>query len=150
MTADASSLGAWFPTSRGPRITIAPTTDDEHQASTTVAPENAYSRRAATIQKLAEIAGRTPYVQPPALVNLALWLSSLPAEMPEPFIAVGDDGSISSEWDVNRHSLHVTFFDDADEIYFVSPGGEEWEGTLDANDKLSDAMRTIAQAARER
>jgi hypothetical protein len=116
---------------------------------TTVVPENAYGKRAAMFHKLAEVVARMPYVQPPAVVNLALWLSSLPAEMPEPFIAIGDDGSISSEWDVHRNSLHVTFFGNADEVYFVSPSGEEWEGTLDAVDKLSDAMRTIVQAVRE-
>jgi hypothetical protein len=69
--------------------------------------------------------------------------------MPQPFIAVADDGSISSEWDRGGQSLHVTFFDDADEVYFYNPAGEEWEGTVDAVDKLTEAMHSIARTTTE-
>ena len=144
---DSSSIGVWYPGRPGLQVTIAPKAE-EHQTTTSFTQESAYARRAATLQKIVGAAQRTPQLQPHALVRLVTWLSSIPLEVPEPFIAAGDDGSISSEWDVAGNSLHVTFFDDTDEVYFFSPGGEEWEGTLDATDKLSEAMRTIAQVVR--
>ena len=146
---DASSLGAWFPAITRSRITIAPSFDAAFPASTSVGQERTYGTRVANLQRIVDTALRVPYFQPRALMNLAQWLSSLPLELPEPFLAVADDGSISSEWDIRGNSLHVTFFDSSDEVYFVSPGGEEWEGTLDAVDKLSEAMRAIVRASRE-
>jgi hypothetical protein len=144
---DSSSVSNWLPAPSAPRITIA-LRAEYGQAAATLGRESTYGERAKFVQGIIDLARRTPNVQTLALGHLVDWLSNLPAELPEPFIAIGDDGSISSEWDVGGNSLHVTFLDNIDEVYFVSPHGDEWESTLDAVDKISSAMRAIALAAR--
>ena len=142
---DSSSVSTWLPDRSASRITIAVNPDDE-QVVATLGREGTYSQRARIFQSIVDLGRRTPTVQTFALMRLVNWVSRLPAGLPDPFIAIGDDGSISSEWDVAGNSLHVTFADDIDEVYFVSPDGDEWESTLDAVDKISSAMRTIVLA----
>jgi hypothetical protein len=140
---DSSSVSDWFAEPSNAQVTITP--KEQGPQALTGLQEKAYERLASTVQRIAEAAKRTPSVQPRALVNLVRWLSTIPLEMPAPFVAIGDDGSISSEWDGCGSSLHVTFFDDTNEVYFFNPEGEEWEATVHAVDKLSEAMLTIAQ-----
>jgi hypothetical protein len=124
--------------------------DDTPTATATLGRERSYTNRADVAFRLVELAVSSPYVQPQTLVRVITWLFNLPEGLQNPFVAVGDDGSISTEWDVGGSSLHVTFDDETEEVYFVSPDGEEWESTLDAVDKLSSAMRTIALATSPR
>src|SRR6266536_416126 len=117
------------------------------QPTATLGRERSYGRRSEVAFRLVELAFKSPNAQPYALARALKWLINLPEALPNPFVAIGDDGSISTEWDVDGNSLHVTFDDDIEEVYFFSPNGEEWESSLDAVDKLSSAMRTIALAA---
>jgi hypothetical protein len=144
---DPSSVSDWLPARPGPQVAIALRTDDDYQATTTATQESLYGKRMATFQRLVKIARQASQLQPGALIRIVAWLSTVPAELPEPFVAIGDDGSISSEWDAEGNSLHITFFNDTNEVYFFSPGGDEWEGTIDAVDKLSNAMRTIVRCS---
>src|SRR5258708_4847241 len=97
--------------------------------------------------KVVEVARRAPYVQPTAVTGLIDWLAGLPNRLPEPFIAVGDDGSISAEWDVRGSSFHATFYSNSNEVYFHSPVEEPWEGSTDATSNVSAALRFIARGA---
>jgi hypothetical protein len=112
----------------------------------TLGKERSYRMRSEIIFRLLELARRSPNVQRYALARVVEWMLGLPEVLPNPFVAIGDDGSISTEWDVAGNSLHITFDKDAEEVYFFSPDGEEWESSLDAIDKVSAAMRTIALA----
>ena len=124
--------------------------DDAPTATATLGRERSYINRADAAFRLVELAVNSPYVQPRILSRVLEWIFNLPEGLPNPFVAVGDDGSISTEWDAGGNSLHVTFDDETEEVYFFSLGGDEWESTLDAIDKLSSAMRTIALAAAPR
>ena len=116
----------------------------------TLGRERSYTNRADVAFRLVELAVSSPHVQPQTLVRVIAWLFNLPEGLQNPFVAVGDDGSISTEWDVGGSSLHVTFDDETEEVYFVSPDGEEWESTLDAVDKLSSGCaRSRSQPRRE-
>lgn len=143
---DQFSVGTWFQPRPNARITIAPRADEEPQAAT-LPREGEYSRRVGVVLRLVDVANRSPYFQPMAVVHLASWLASLPMALPDPFIAIGDDGSISSEWDVAGNSLHVTFYSDSSEAYFSTPSGYSWEGSVGAIDRISAALRVITLAA---
>jgi hypothetical protein len=116
----------------------------------TLGRERSYRRRSEVLLKLLELAAKSPNVQRHTLVRTLGWMLNLPEALPNPFVAIGDDGSISTEWDADGNSLHVTFNNDNEEVYFFSRSGEEWESSLEALDKLSSAMRTIALAASAR
>ncbi len=116
----------------------------------TLGRESSYGRRVDVLLRLLELTVKSPQVQPDAFARALEWVINLPEALPNPFVAIGDDGSISTEWDAGGNSLHVTFEGDTEEVYFVSPTGEEWESSLDAVDKLSSAMRTIALATSAR
>jgi len=116
----------------------------------TLGRERSYGQRTDVLQRLLELSFKSPQVQPYTLARVLEWVHNLPEAMPNPFVATGDDGSISTEWDVGGNSLHITFERDMEEVYFSSPTGEEWESSLDAVDKLSSAMRIIALAALSR
>jgi len=80
-----------------------------------------------------------------ALTSLS-WLLRLPPWMPEPSIGIGDDGTISVEWDRNGRTLHA-MFDGHDADFYFEDGqdGEEWETTLTAgDDRVRYALRSIA------
>ena len=69
------------------------------------------------------------------------FLEELPEAMPEPFVAIGDDGSIGIEWERDVGLLYLTFGQDGDEAYWCSPDGAEWEGSLGSSiPRLVDAM----------
>jgi len=112
--------------------------------------ERSYASRVDALTRLVELARKAPQVQPAALIRVGEWLTNLPGAVPNPFVAIGEDGSISTEWDIGGRSLHITFEGDTEEVYFFSPDGEEWESTLDAIDKVTSAMRSIAIAAAAR
>jgi len=84
----------------------------------------------------------------PEVVNAALrWLASLPGGMPRPSIGVGDDGSVSLEWDRPGGVLHVMFDDIGGEVYFSSAerDGDEFEAPIDiAADKIRLALIAVA------
>jgi hypothetical protein len=117
------------------------------QLVATLGHEHSYAMRTEVLARLLELASKAPQVQPSALVRVWEWLPNLPEALPNPFLAIGEDGSISTEWDADGSSLHITFDEETEEVYFLSPNGDEWESTLDAVDKVSSAMRTIALAA---
>jgi len=143
---DPSSIGQWLSLPVVSQILIAPLSD-QPEPGATLGQERFYIDRAELVRQIVDRALRAPSVQPSALARLVNWLANLPASLPNPFIAIGDDGSVSSEWDISDRSLHVTFFDDGDEVYFSNPDGDEWEATTDAVDKVSAAIRTIAVLA---
>jgi hypothetical protein len=116
----------------------------------TLGRENSYGRRADVLLRLLELTVKSPQVRPAAFARASEWLINLPEAIPNPFVAIGDDGSISTEWDAAGNSLHVTFEGDTEEVYFFSPTGEEWESSLDAVDKISSALRTIVLATSAR
>ncbi len=144
---DFSNISPWAPSRGVPQIAIAPKSDYD-QPTATLGRESSYGNRVYTVLKIIDLARKNPTVQPLALARLVSWVSTLPEGLPDPFVAIADDGSISSEWDIGGSSLHVTFIDDTDEVYFFSPNGDEWESTLDAVDKISGAMRVIALSSR--
>jgi hypothetical protein len=75
------------------------------------------------------------------------WVVDLPASMPRPQIGLGEDGSVSVEWDRAGNALHVRFEASAAEVYFASDAGDEFETDLGAGqDKIAAALRTIALA----
>src|SRR6266851_5333557 len=94
---DVPGINTWLRSWSTPRI-IAVKAETE-QAPTTLGRESADAARAAVLYRILDLSIRVPNVQPSALVRLVTWISTLPAGVPEPFIAIGDDGSISSEWD---------------------------------------------------
>ncbi len=150
MTAEVfgpSSVSTWFPESGAARIAIAPKADEELQTPGTLSRGLGYARRVAELLRVIEVARRAPYVQPAAVVALIDWLVSLPNRLPESFIAVGDDGSISAEWDVGGNSFHATFYNEANEVYVYSPITGSWEGSVAATSVVSAALRDIARAA---
>jgi hypothetical protein len=140
-----SSNLASIPSSDPWRITIT-LQNDWIQPTATLGRERLYSGRDDIIVRLMDLARRSPNLQPRALGRAAAWIFGLPGSLPDPFVAIGDDGSISAEWDIGKNSLHVTFADDGDEVYHLTSAGEEWESALDATDKISSAMRVIALA----
>lgn len=112
--------------------------------------ENSDAGREEVLYRLVELANTAPQASREILVRVLTWLANLPDALPNPFVAIGDDGSIVAEWDADGSNLHITFEEGSEEVYFFDPRGEEWESTLDAVDKLSSAMRSIALAAAAR
>jgi hypothetical protein len=148
---DFSAIGSWrWPSTNGTQQASYIAEDIYDLPTSTLGREHSYGRRADVLRRLLELSSKYPQVQPHALVRVLGWIHNLPEALPNPFIAIGDDGSISTEWDVEGNSLHVTFEGDTEEVYFFSPIGEEWESSLDAVDKVSSAMRAIAIAASAR
>ena len=74
------------------------------------------------------------------------WLFILPSWVPKPAVGIGDDGSVSIEWDHAGKVLHVMFDQDSVEAYFVDEqSGEEWEMTVAAETgPLLHALRLIS------
>lgn len=145
---DFSSVNNWIagPLRGTQGVRITPRVEYD-QPTATLGREGSYTSRADVFLRLLDLASKSPNVQPFALARVAAWVIGLPKGLPDPFIAIGDDGSISTEWDTNGSSLHVTFDNDNGEVYFCSPDGDEWESSLDATDKISAAMRVIALAS---
>jgi hypothetical protein len=87
-------------------------------------------------------------VSPEAFERLLSWIGSVPAAVPEPFVAIGDDTSIGLEWSAKGNYLYVTFGpDDEGEMYFQGSNGDEWETTTAAGiDKIDTAFRLLAIA----
>jgi len=81
-----------------------------------------------------------------AFDRLISWIGSVPAAVPEPFVAIGDDTSIGLEWSANGNYLYVAFGpDDEGEIYFEGSNGDEWETTPVAGvEKIDSAFRSLA------
>jgi hypothetical protein len=77
------------------------------------------------------------------------WLSSLPAWVAEPSIGIGDDGSISIEWDRAEKVLHVMFDEVSTDAYFADArSGEEWEMTVAADTgPLLNALRRMSPSS---
>lgn len=145
---DFPGIGNWRWSSSNGTQQVSYTTEGADDLPTaTLGRETSYGRRVDVLRRLIELSLKSPQVQPFTLARVLGWVHSLPEAMPSPFVAIGDDGSISTEWDVGGNSLHVTFGGDTEEAYFFSPTGEEWESSLDAVDKVSSAMRVIAIAA---
>jgi hypothetical protein len=148
---DFSSVNNWIagPFRGTQGVRIIPKIDYD-QPTATLGRENSYTSRADALLRLLDLVSKSANVQPFALARVAAWVIGLPKGVPDPFMAIGDDGSISTEWDTNGNSLHVTFGNDSGEVYFCTPGGDEWESSLDATDKISAAMRVIALASSAR
>jgi hypothetical protein len=87
-------------------------------------------------------------VSPEAFERLFSWIGSVPAGVPEPFVAIGDDTSIGLEWSAGGNYLYVAFGpDDEGEMYFQGSNGDEWETTTAAGmDKMDAAFRSLATA----
>jgi hypothetical protein len=146
----APEMGSFWTSARNlfpRRLVVVP--DERTTAVSTLAPRAyVHDWREAAIQQALEVLSR--YSAPQAvrtarrLVDL---LNRLPMEMPAPFIAGGDDGSIGLEWDVAGFELHINLTHDQDEAYFRSPVGDEWEGTISSsNNGLMEAVRRLASA----
>ena len=86
-------------------------------------------------------------VDPRAMRNALEWLSLLPGSMPQPYLGVGDDGSVSVEWDRSDNALHVRFAANSAEVYFSGRNGDEFETALDAGeDKIRAALLALAHS----
>jgi hypothetical protein len=74
------------------------------------------------------------------------WLMALPSWVPRPEMGVGDDGTISIEWDHNAKTLHVMFSFESVEAYFDNPeDNEEWEMSVSTDSvRVRHALRLIA------
>jgi hypothetical protein len=73
---------------------------------------------------------RADFVDDSALDRSLEFLEGLPETMPEPFVAIGDDGSVGIEWEQDAGHLYVSFETTGDEVYWCSSAGVEWEGDL--------------------
>jgi hypothetical protein len=82
------------------------------------------------IAQLADMGESAEFVDESALRRGVRFLADLPEAMPEPFVAVGDDGSVGAEWEYAAGHLYLTFSQAADEVYWCSADGQEWEGLL--------------------
>lgn len=80
-----------------------------------------------------------------ALRSCANWAANLPSGVPEPFFAIGDDGSLGLEWDRGGNYLYFLFTASSSEAYFEGDNGDQWEVDLGvAPDKLIHALRVIS------
>src|SRR5262249_19491 len=78
------------------------------------------------IAQLADMGESADFVDESALRRGVRFLAGLPEAMPEPFVAIGDDGSVGAEWEHAAGHLYVTFSQAADEVYWCSADGQEW------------------------
>jgi hypothetical protein len=93
------------------------------------------------VTQLVDMGGSTESVDEAALRRGVRFLSDLPAAMPEPFVAIGDDGSVGAEWEYALGHLYVTFSRVTDEVYWCSADGWEWEDLLVRSiPRLEDAI----------
>jgi len=145
ITAIAGGSGARFTT----LSTIVPvrgrTNSEEPSASTLLAP----TRDVPWIEEIGSqivLAARARRIDHDTALTSLSWLFGLPQWMPQPSIGIGDDGTISVEWDRNGRTLHAMFDRHDAEFYFEdSQDGEEWETTLTADDdRVRYALRSIA------
>jgi hypothetical protein len=144
-----SSIGASAQSapSRGSQITVSSRADLPRAASTLVDETSASEWKTDFLRELARLVLKSQCVSAVTLRHFLMWFSEIPGDLPRPFVAVSEDGSIGLEWDIEGRHLHVNFDQDADEVYFASPEAE-WEATTSAGE-MSEAMRAIALAARE-
>jgi hypothetical protein len=81
-----------------------------------------------------------------ALLRCLNWIFTLPNNLRAPEISVGEDGTISLEWDSRGNVLNILFDDRGDEWYFEPDGGESVEDRLESQiDRLSEALQTSAR-----
>lgn len=85
---------------------------------------------ASITSQLLEMSVGAEFVDEPALVRALRFLESFPETMLEPFVAIGDDGSVGIEWEENAGHLYLTFAVTGDEVYWCSAAGVEWEAPL--------------------
>jgi hypothetical protein len=85
---------------------------------------------ASVTSQLLDMSVDADFVDEPALIRALRFLESLPEAMPEPFVAIGDDGSVGIEWEENAGHLYLTFAATEDEVYWCSAAGAEWEAPL--------------------
>lgn len=86
-------------------------------------------------------------VDPQALLDSLEWLGGVPSSMPQPYLGVGDDGSVSVEWDRADNVLHVRFEAHGADAYFSGSNGDEFETSLDAGeDKIRAALQALARS----
>jgi hypothetical protein len=84
------------------------------------------SRALSSIFRLASVR-----VAPRAFLDAAYWLTRLPEWVAAPSVGIGDDLSVSIEWDHGGKTLHVMFIDGSAEAYFEdTETGVEWEMQL--------------------
>lgn len=81
-----------------------------------------------------------------ALTRCLMWVLALPGEVKAPRASVGDDESVSLEWEAGGSILHILFDDRMDEWYFEDPDGNEIESRLgSSSDKLIQALQASAR-----
>ena len=92
---------------------------------------------------------RSAHVDMPSVQWCIYFLSILPYRMPEPAVAIGDDGSIGVEWDKATERLYVSFAASVREFYWCDGAGNEWEFSLPKGaDKLADAVLSLSNYRR--
>ena len=125
--------------------TVVPALLTDGSASTLVVTPRAVDWRLPILRRLLDLMSDRIFVHPQAVVGLLSWIRDLPANMPAPAAAIGDDGSISIEWDAKGVSLHLTFHGGGEEAYFVSDDGDEWEASqVIGMKKVDDAIGRLA------
>jgi hypothetical protein len=82
------------------------------------------------IAQLESMGESAEFVDEPALRRSVQFLAGVPEAMPEPVVAIGDDGSVGAEWEYAAGHLYLTFSQAADEVYWCSADGREWEDLL--------------------
>src|SRR5260370_6534170 len=101
------------------------------------------------VRDLASLLRKQSYVDISTIRQFIEWFVRLPVGLPRPFVAIGDDGELACEWDVDGSHLHLTFFPEDAEVYFCD-SQDEWETYLShSSGKITAALRAIATAARK-
>jgi hypothetical protein len=141
------SPSSWRRSSRT-TVLVVPTADTTGGTGTFARSPNVSEWKRAVVGRAARLLQCSPSVGFGALGRLVELVDRLPGGMPAPFVTVGDEGLLTLEWDVRGFELHISFSDDCDEVYFRSPAGDEWEGTLAASARrLMSAVRQVVGAS---
>lgn len=97
-----------------------------------------------SISRLLNLLKTSEGADAPAASRCLVFLSRLPGEMPEPFLAIGDDGSVGAEWSSRGNYLYLTFGSEGDEVLWNGSNGDEWDATLAMpSPKLLDAIEEL-------
>lgn len=154
MTSAAVHLGLTPPTATGATLllTLRPLfrTEDSGASTLLVRDDRGPGWLSTVVAQLLDMGEGAGFVDERALRRGVEFLAQLPPAMPEPFVAIGDDGSVGVEWEYPAGHLYLTFAGVGDEVYWSPSTGAEWEGPLVRSiPKLVDAIFGLMKDVRD-
>ena len=82
---------------------------------------------------------------PETIWSAVSWADSVQEWASRPEVGIGDDDTLSFEWQRGGKHLHVMFQKRDVEAYFAEDDGDQWETTLPAGaEKLVSALSSFA------